>query len=253
CTPEDTSGLYLTQADIDPFGPDLGAVHDVTVALVGLHIVTKPVNHPEWVWATFEFADNAPDCSGASNRDGTDWLFYNPSCEGPFCETNVYCDPCSGNCGAEVTLDPQCKATPIPTQVCRYYPIDTMNPSGTVSQLNASVVRSAPADSIFGSYQLVGALYTQYGSTGGNDTGSPFLANLTMETYKQDDHRIGIPPNTGCFTCHSRVFTALGTKNGGQGDFSHSFKNIQQAGACAASLPSYCPDSGLLGRPLPDS
>jgi hypothetical protein len=36
----------------------------VTVALIGLHVVFLPENHPEMVWATFEYDRNAPSLKG---------------------------------------------------------------------------------------------------------------------------------------------------------------------------------------------
>ncbi|MBM3667997.1 MAG: hypothetical protein FJW90_11090 [Actinobacteria bacterium] len=35
-----------------------------TLSLVGMHVVHKTVKQPNWTWATFEHARNAPDCSG---------------------------------------------------------------------------------------------------------------------------------------------------------------------------------------------
>ncbi|MCU1265580.1 MAG: hypothetical protein JWM21_1898 [Acidobacteria bacterium] len=48
--------------------------HDV--ALVGLHIIKKTPNSPQWVWATFEHKDNAP----VQGKPGTGvkWNFFNP-------------------------------------------------------------------------------------------------------------------------------------------------------------------------------
>jgi hypothetical protein len=36
----------------------------VTVALIGLHVVFRPENHPELVWSTFEYDRNAPSLKG---------------------------------------------------------------------------------------------------------------------------------------------------------------------------------------------
>jgi hypothetical protein len=49
----------------DPYykqrGPDARPCERHVVGLVGLHIVQKTPNRPQWVWATFEHVDNAPD------------------------------------------------------------------------------------------------------------------------------------------------------------------------------------------------
>jgi hypothetical protein len=39
-------------------------LHQVTVAMIGLHVVFRPEGHPEMVWATFEYHRNAPSIKG---------------------------------------------------------------------------------------------------------------------------------------------------------------------------------------------
>jgi hypothetical protein len=50
--------------------------NDHDVALVGLHIIKKTPNSPQWVWATFEHKDNAP-VEGDPGK-GKIWNFFNP-------------------------------------------------------------------------------------------------------------------------------------------------------------------------------
>ena len=50
---------------------------DRDVALVGLHIIKKTPNSPQWVWATFEHKDNAP-VEGDPGK-GKTWNFFNPN------------------------------------------------------------------------------------------------------------------------------------------------------------------------------
>jgi hypothetical protein len=50
---------------------------DHDVALVGLHIIKKTPNSPQWVWATFEHKDNAP-VEGDPGKTKT-WNFFNPA------------------------------------------------------------------------------------------------------------------------------------------------------------------------------
>ena len=47
-----------------------------TLGLVGLHVVQKTPNHPEWIWATFEHVAVAPDCWPAEDAAADDWLFH---------------------------------------------------------------------------------------------------------------------------------------------------------------------------------
>lgn len=41
--------------------PVAGKFATVTVALVGLHVVGTTINHPEFLWATFEHKLNSPE------------------------------------------------------------------------------------------------------------------------------------------------------------------------------------------------
>jgi hypothetical protein len=43
---------------------DKRPLRKVTVALIGLHVVMRPVGHPEMIWATFEYDRNAPSTVG---------------------------------------------------------------------------------------------------------------------------------------------------------------------------------------------
>src|SRR5205807_7439071 len=40
--------------------PQTGICAKTTVGLVGLHIVQKTASRPQWIWSTFEQADNVP-------------------------------------------------------------------------------------------------------------------------------------------------------------------------------------------------
>lgn len=89
---------------------------DVTLGLVGMHVMSKPtgqINNNEWLWSTFEHVDNAPlasdavqpfdgqkvvtarpSCSavgGSQTPSGATWSFYNPDCaeqDGSSCKLN---------------------------------------------------------------------------------------------------------------------------------------------------------------------
>lgn len=77
----------------------------VMLELLGIHIIHKTPTHPEWLWATFEHRDNAPDCSrlDAEPPEGG-WTLYDPACEerqatdpawkSEYCQANNYCTPC---------------------------------------------------------------------------------------------------------------------------------------------------------------
>lgn len=86
------AGAYTTQAQVPVLSVQTvngasvvapsGQFATVTVALVGLHVVGYTVNHPEFLWGTFEhvanspkFADNTFDPSSTAS-DPKDYTFY---------------------------------------------------------------------------------------------------------------------------------------------------------------------------------
>jgi hypothetical protein len=76
------------------------------VGLVGLHVVMKTKQLPQWLWATLEQVDNAPD-EGAPVVPGKKYNFNNPACTN--CPVNV--PPGAGD--------------QTPTQVVRVVPVDS--------------------------------------------------------------------------------------------------------------------------------
>lgn len=51
----------------------------VMAGLVGMHIANKTVDHPQWIWSTFEHVYNAPSHNLSAERKRP-WSFYNPRC-----------------------------------------------------------------------------------------------------------------------------------------------------------------------------
>jgi hypothetical protein len=58
------------------YDPASKSSQDKDVALVGLHIIKKTPNSPQWVWTTFEHKDNAPVVGDSA--EGRQWNFFNP-------------------------------------------------------------------------------------------------------------------------------------------------------------------------------
>jgi len=96
CTPEDPGRFLTVQADVEPYSPKIPSLTNVTLGLVGVHIVQRTPQHSGSVWATFEHRDNDPVCpsAGSPQPSGT-WQFYNPACDpkDPHCQVNAYCPP----------------------------------------------------------------------------------------------------------------------------------------------------------------
>lgn len=95
-----------------------------TMSLVGMHVVHKTVKQPNWTWATFEHARNAPDCSGLppsgqqqprvntacpSSLDG-DYNLASADCAGGACAScNI---PPASNAASGQCVDPTSESDP---------------------------------------------------------------------------------------------------------------------------------------------
>jgi len=75
--PDDPSRFYTTTALI--LDTKTKTCDPRLVGLVGLHVVMKTKQLPQWLWATFEQVDNAPD-EGAPVVPGKKYNFNNPAC-----------------------------------------------------------------------------------------------------------------------------------------------------------------------------
>lgn len=213
---EDTSKLFTTKAIVDKLVDkggtivaDRDAPEEVTVALVGLHVVGWVEGHPEAIWATFEQVDNAPDFAhGQSPRNPVsdrDWTFYTAG--------TTALDVNQLN-AATLSLDEAAQAvTPI-TQVARQYPFgmvpDPTDPDDqqnleAINTLNESVWEQLAPDNVWKNYFEVGAIWTN-GDLKPNETlqdaliGSTLLSNATIETFTQ-----AIRSENNCFSCHNTL------------------------------------------------
>lgn len=201
-----------------------GSANGVTYVfqLVGFHVNRKLVETSrDWVWATFEHVDNAPDCNDLQplTPSGEAWNYFSACPDGEDCFLNQFCGLCSesaggddgqsGVCGGQ---DPDVTSTPVDggfkvcspdprkcaglgacrpayrTQTCRKHPIAQASPEAAV--LNRHVQRRLQG-SVMANYQLVGTLWTD--PSDGTELGYSMLANTTMETHLQ---------TVGCLVCH---------------------------------------------------
>lgn len=213
---EDTSKMYTQKSDIellslvdgqpriDKDNPSIQK--DVEVALVGLHIAFVPDGHDEFIWATFEFNNNAPDFPEGAGINtpvsDNDWLFYTAGTTAGSVNTD--------NAGILEFVDQNAQTlTPI-TQVARQFKNGGGSPTNqsNITDINASVNFQLPANSIWKNYFEVGAVWFN-----GADllkpnwnptlvdsilTGSLKLSNSTIETFTQK-----IVSENECFSCHN--------------------------------------------------
>lgn len=177
--PDDQSRFYTTQAFI--FNPDTKRCTIETVGLVGLHVVMKTAQLPQWSWATFEQVDNAPD-QQVGPMPGKKYNFFSASCAG--CPFNRPPSPSNPN---------------MPTQVVRLIPVSTDAPNNTYQ----TALKLLRADNVWQYYMLVDAQWAASRTNLGVPQQPKFLANTTQETYLQAPVNDPGSPH-GCINCHGK-------------------------------------------------
>jgi len=150
-----------------------------TMALVGMHIAHKTLNQPNWIWSTFEHANNAPDCTALPNDGneagddgpsascpdsaGQDWNFFNTICDSgsvcQTCNTAPASNAAAGQCVNPSNPDAEAWCLDLPpnpvqglSRICRQFPIDAVYP--TAGDWNTGC-KLALADSVWSNYQLI--------------------------------------------------------------------------------------------------
>jgi hypothetical protein len=175
--PDDPKRFYTTEALV--LDPTTGVCTQRTVGLVGLHIVVKTAQLPQWNWATFEQVDNDPDVQSGPTP-GKQYNFFSAKCAG--CPLNA----------------PPPKDHPnMPTQVARLIPVSSTAPN----QVYQQALQSLRADNVWQYYELVDSQWAGVGVPIGKPSQPDYLANTTLETYLQgavDDPK---KPH-GCINCH---------------------------------------------------
>jgi hypothetical protein len=194
----DWNRYYVATAQV--FDPATNQCAPKQVGLVGLHIVQKLFDFPEWVWSTFEQVD----------------VLTTPTREGllPPCATTD-CSQVHGfaNRPQSTTLDPN-PANRTPVQAARLNAIPTTPPGQSTVDANA-LFQNALAGTVWANYQLV---VTQWPFNAGNYkppeqrgtypcwAGAPFpqtgAVNLTMETYFQSPTDAAGAGGNSCMSCH---------------------------------------------------
>jgi len=229
---EAPAGAYITQAQVpvlEKLASSVDGKNKVTVkldnnepvtetvkvALVGLHVVPFVTGHPEFLWATFEHADNSPRVVNhqftSTINDAKNYTFY--KAKTPFNKVN---QPTSGQNGKPVLSfhEKTQKFSPATNVV-------QMNKFGGASIQDQLYIKSLNLlaeqfyrsqegrDYPFSHYQLIGTTWFKATGSGGNVNwktqdqkdaqGSINLANSTAETFVQagGNHR------KNCFSCHN--------------------------------------------------
>jgi len=216
-----------------------GKTRPVAVALVGLHVVGVTDNHPEFLWATFEQIQNAPDLPpGLNPTDPVSKQSFT------FYAANTPVNAC--NVKATLSISDPTKQTVTPvTNVFRQFAtgdaapprtfdINAINTAAQGEMAKIKVKPPQPKENVWANYKLIGTLWLQPNSLKPNDdnmvgegVGSVHLANATLETYFQS-------PQFSCFLCHNTGGSTSGKKQ-------YPGKNINISHVVLDSIPAATP------------
>lgn len=120
--------VFLT-ADNTLYAAPSGQTQTVSVALVGLHVVGRTVNHPEFIWGTFEHKANSPRFAdgtfdpGSTASDPKSYTLY--AAGTPYNQTN----PQSSQTTATSTATPLSAPSTVVTTTLVNTPTYTFNPA----------------------------------------------------------------------------------------------------------------------------
>jgi len=239
----ETTGLanasdYITiNATIPTYNPPLtqpnntqsvqSGTKQVQLALVGIHVVGSTLGHPEMLWATFEHVNNTPNpqytftttSNGLGNQpaDGPGGWVFSSTGASPANPNNPRIAPSgtSINAISGQTIGPSDVVRVNPWGTASDDSQFTINNTDIIS-LNKNVIGLLAAGDVRQNYILTGTTWIVGGLPPGvgPTTGTPQMANSTMETFFQ-------PSN--CFDCHSG--NMLGTPPGPDG-FSGGLSHI---------------------------
>lgn len=165
------------------------------VGLVGMHLVSKLKDQPQWTWSTFEHMANVPTQGITPSVDH--YSFYKPDCDNCL-DVNVQ---------PPQPWNPNQKGTPV--QIIRETPISEETQAINNSWHDA--LATVNPQSVWLNYQLVSTQWPTRTNNPADPSGNPapqFLANTTLETYIQ-----GNTPNvsSSCILCHNNATDTTGS------------------------------------------
>lgn len=241
---EQAGGSFTTTATIDllmsdgqgSLKPSGQTQSNVTVALVGIHVVGVIKDHPEFAWGTFEQVGNAPDLPNGMNPNSTNpvnsqnFTFYHGGAP-----ANV-----SNQLPGSLSINPATQLISPVNNVFRQFAYGGAQfspPNGasrvadiiSANQTFQSKIQGGTTkiNPVFANYRLIGTVWILANTLNPGDgnldseaIGSIDLANSTLETFVQGQ-------GTNCFSCHNT--SAGGTYPG---------KNINISHVILSALPS---------------
>ncbi|HEX6039503.1 hypothetical protein [Longimicrobium sp.] len=212
---DDSTKYYHVRALVDNGGGQ--GCQPTLMGLVGLHIVQKTNEFPQWIWSTFEHVSNVPGQGAVPNGQGT--YSYNNGTPNPLTP--------GGWANRPATLDVLPVDQRVPVQVTRLNPIPTTPQGSSTADIN-NIYQSYLKNTVWANYQLVMTQWPSQPSqftlvdSGGvypSGSGYPFpqfgVTNTTMETYVQSRQDAQPAGGNSCMQCHW---------NAGETDFSWGLK-----------------------------
>lgn len=227
-----------------------GKTRPARVALVGLHVVGVTDNHPEFLWATFEQIQNAPDLPPNVQPNSTQPVSKNAY---TFYKAKTPANACNVKATPTVDLAKQ-TVTPI-TNVFRQFATGGAEPFRTQDIMNINTAAQGemknmakgknpkPKETVWANYKLIGTLWLKANTLQPNvsqlekqGVASIELANSTLETYFQGpQNNFNHNPMSNCFMCHNTGPSFPGSNANYPG------KNINLSHALLDSLPAASP------------
>ena len=203
----------------------------VTLALLGVHVVGSSNGHPEMLWATFEHFGNTPNAAyqyvntaGATTTvpqsTSGKWVLTSSSSSGPFNVAHAnYLNPPTINAQSGQTISP---SDTLRQNAFGVAPVGIPNQNDAtpaianteVLALNNSVLAQLVNGDIRRNYYFLGTTWTFGGAppttpfpVGGNEIGTSYLSNSTMETYQQWMGTTN--PGNNCLDCHQSSSSSI--------------------------------------------
>lgn len=241
-----TEGYYVTNGF---FPSDSNSTKIEKIALIGMHIIGRVYNHPEFIWATYEHEGLAPSYNW--NKKGyptlneiisdKDYVFYNANTNFNNCPmNNMPCSPAQFNSVFNIYPNGVVRSF-----VGEQYPNEEDKRNGTyIVTLGQSVKKYLEKEKgVWKNYYYKGSAWlnaanSNFGpgnSTIGNLTnpslkGARAISNITMETYTQlFTTGIYTGGSMNCFGCHNTVDFNNPIVNGDSLSYnlciSHAFRN----------------------------
>jgi hypothetical protein len=205
----------------------------VTLALLGVHVVGSSNGHPEMLWGTFEHFGNTANAQyqyvntagttvpWAQNTSGS-WLFTTTNSSSGFNVANAnYLNAPAITAQSGQTIS---GSNTLRQNAFGVAPVGIPNQNNAtpaianteVLSLNNSVLGQIASGDIRANYYFLGTTWTDGGvppttpfPVGGNEIGTSYLSNSTMETYQQ---WMGTSnPGNNCLDCHQSSSSTVTT------------------------------------------